>query len=130
MDVSTTALSGLLAQTGRVAAVAGNVANQTSRGALNPSAGQPVAYQPVAATTVSAGAGAVRAVYQPLSQPVVPVADPSASYANAQGLVAAPNVDSGQQMLSMMSAHQAYKANLAVLKTADAMTREVLKITV
>ena len=44
-------------------------------------------------------------------------------------MVAAPNVDAGREILTLTSASNAYKANLAVFKTADEMQREALTLT-
>jgi len=123
---ATTALSGLLAQSDRVAGAASNLANQRSVGALS---GSPAAYQPVAVGTVAQAGGGVRATSRPLSQPTVPEYDPSSVNADAGGMVAAPNVDQTGDLLTLVSASNAYKTNLAVLKTADEMTRSALNLT-
>ena len=128
------ALSGALAQSDRVAVAASNLANQRSTGALPAAdgsrpAGQSAAYRPVAASTVArAGGGAVTG-YRPVSPPVLAESDPSSPAANAQGLIAAPNVDSGREILTLTTASNAYKANLAVFRTTDEMQREALNLT-
>ena len=127
-------LSGALAQTGRVAAADSNLANQQSVGALPAAdgtipAGKTAAYQPVSASTVAQPGGGAVTGYRPVSPAVLAAADPSSPQANAQGLVAAPNVDSGRELLTLTSAGNAYKASLAVLKTSDEMQREVLNLT-
>jgi flagellar basal-body rod protein FlgC len=45
--------------------------------------------------------------------------DPSAPFANLQGMVAAPNVDPVAQSVNLISASVAFRANLAVLEAAD-----------
>lgn len=121
-----TALSGLLAQSDRVAGAASNLANQRTTGALS---GSPAAYRPVAVGTASQAGGGVRAVSRPLSQPITPEYDPSSADADARGLIAAPNGDQTGDMLTLVSASLAYKTNLKVLKTADEMTRSALDLT-
>ncbi len=128
------ALSGALAQSDRVTVAASNLANQRSTGALPAAdgtlpAGKTAAYQPIAATTVAqAGGGAVTG-YRPVAPAVLAEADPSSPNADGQGLVAAPNVDTGREILTLTSASNAYKANLAVFKTTDEMQREALNLT-
>ena len=45
--------------------------------------------------------------------------DPSAPYANLQGMVAAPNIDPVAQSVNLMSASVAFRANLAVFEAAN-----------
>ena len=128
------ALSGALAQSDRVAVAASNLANQRSTGALPAAdgslpAGKTAAYQPLSAGTVARAGGGVVTGYRPVSPAVLPLSDPGSPNANAQGLVAAPNVDSGREILTLTSASNAYKANLAVFKATDEMQREVLNLT-
>ena len=75
-----------------------------------------------------AGGGAVTG-YRPVAPAVLAEADPSSPNADGQGLVAAPNVDTGREILTLTSASNAYKANLAVFKTTDEMQREALNLT-
>ncbi len=130
-----TALSGALAQSTRLSGVASNLANQSSVGALpGPGgaipAGQPAAYQPVNTSTTSQGAaGGVRAVTNLVNPAAVAVSDPSSPYANAQGMVASPNVDASRETVNMIDARRAYSTNLAVLRTQDKMAREALNLT-
>ena len=133
------ALSGALSQTDRVSAAAANLANQQSVGALPGGSGSttgaagraPVpAYQPVTAGTVSTGAaGGVATVYRPITPAYLPEYQPDAAAANANGLVAAPNVDAAQNLLTLKTANAAYQTKLAVIKTTDQMNRDVLRLT-
>jgi flagellar basal-body rod protein FlgC len=43
-----------------------------------------------------------------------------------QGMVAAPNVDPASQVVNQMSASLAFRANLAVFKTADKTFQSLL----
>jgi flagellar basal-body rod protein FlgC len=45
--------------------------------------------------------------------------DPSAPFANLQGMVAAPNVDPVAETVNQISAAAAFQANLSVFKAAD-----------
>ena len=134
IGAATIALSGALAQSDRVLAAASNLANQRSTGAL-PAAdgkaptGKSPAYQPVGATTVAQPGGGAITGYRPITPAVLPGYDPASPNANEQGLVAVPNVDSGQEILSLSTARTAYKTNLAVLRATDQMQREALNLT-
>ena len=120
------ALSGALAQSERVGAAAANLANQSSAGALS---GRPAAYRAVGTGTVAQAGGGTLAVTRPVTPATLPAYDPSASYADARGLVDTPNVDSGKELLTLISAELAYKTNLKVVRTADEMTRQALNLT-
>ena len=45
--------------------------------------------------------------------------DPSAPFANLQGMVATPNVDPVTEAVNQISASEAFRANLAVFETAS-----------
>lgn len=127
------ALSGLQAQSSRVLASAANLAGQQSRGALPDAsgavpAGQPEAYQPVASVQTASGVNGTRATLQAVNPAYIAQYEPDASYANAEGLVAAPNVDDAAQMVTMMTAHRSYQANLAVMRTTDEMLGSLLRL--
>lgn len=125
-------LSGLQAASAQAAVAASNLAGQGVKGALpnaagETPAGQPSAYRPLAATqTALPGGGAVTGL-RPLTSAVLPEYDPGASYANADGQVAAPNVDTGQNLVALKTAELSYKANLAVFRTNDEMQKELLR---
>jgi flagellar basal-body rod protein FlgC len=128
------ALSGALAQSVRVAGAASNLANQDSTGALPAAdgsipAGKTAAYQPVDTVVLSQAGGGVSATYRPVTPAATAAYDPSSPNADARGLVAAPNVDVTRNIVTLSSASNAYKANLAVFKAADEMQREALNLT-
>lgn len=54
--------------------------------------------------------------------------DPSAPYADDRGMVAMPNVDLIDERVEQILAKQAYQANLASLKAADAMERRLIDL--
>ena len=130
---SAIALSGALSQVNQVSVAAANLANQQSVGALPTTVGtaaRSTAYQPVAAGTVSLGSsGGVTTAYRPVTPAFLPDYQPNAPTANPDGLVAAPNVDATQNLLTLKTATSAYQTNLAVIKTTDQMTRDVLRMT-
>lgn len=124
------ALSGLAAATKRVAAAASNIANIGTTGSLEPGGRAPYTPLDVQLTSQAAGGalpGGVSASFVPRDPASIPVYDPNSPFANAEGLVATPNVDLAVEAVNLKAAEIAYKANLASIKTADAMTDELLK---
>ena len=54
--------------------------------------------------------------------------DPTASYANAQGMVAMPIVDPAVELVNQMQALQQFKANLKVFETSNDMLKAALNL--
>jgi flagellar basal-body rod protein FlgC len=143
MTAISTARSAMLASLARLDASASNIANASTTGPLPPaSAGQPNAdppegaprvYQPVDVVLKSIGdqngPAGVAVGYRPRLPAYVRQHEPSAPFADADRIVAAPNVDLAQEAVGVLEASLLFKANLAVLKKADEMTRSVLDAT-
>jgi flagellar basal-body rod protein FlgC len=144
MSVSSIALSGLLAQTQRIAGSASNVANARTTGARPDATGEipddkPAPYQPVDTVQQSvvgppsAGEGGqglgTHATYQPRRPATVAEYSPDSAFADENGLVDAPNVDLASEAIDQTIALRAYQANLKAFETADEMTREALNLT-
>jgi len=124
------ALSGLTAQTRRIEASASNVANLRTTGAVPDSAGtvaegQPQAYRALGVAQSDTNPG-TRASFTPITPAYLQEYDPDASYANAQGMVAAPNVDPATERVNQIAASRAYGANIAVVRTQDDMLKSLL----
>ncbi len=130
------ALSGALAQTQRLNGSANNVANQRSTGAI-PAAdgsvqpGQTQAYQPQSfgqtAVTGTNGQGqGTRVVARPTTPAYIPEYQPDSPDANADGLVAAPNIDPVSERVDQISSLRAFQANLAIIRTQDDMERSAI----
>ena len=129
----TIAVSGMLAASTSLTASASNLANLQSDGpvpATDPQ--QPVApapgsvYQPVQVTDGAQPGGGVSATVSP-SLPAYTLAyDPTAPYANMQGMVAQPNVDPAREVVNQITASLAYKANIVTFKTAQQMEKTLL----
>jgi len=133
-SVSSISVSGLNAATRRIEVSASNVANRRSTGALPDAtgavpAGAQTAYQPLQVNQTDAATGGTQTSVSTLSPPTVAVPDPQAPFANADGLVAAPNVDLAQEFIGQMIARYSYTANLATLKADDRMTKALLDTT-
>jgi flagellar basal-body rod protein FlgC len=56
------------------------------------------------------------------------VYNPGHPDANAQGMVAMPNINIHQEMVDMIASSRSYEANLAVVKNARAMALQALSI--
>jgi len=65
---------------------------------------------------------------QASSLPPLMVYNPSHPDANAQGLVAMPNINLVEETADMMSASRAYEANVTVVKSAKRMALKALEI--
>lgn len=130
-SLSAIALSGMNAAVRRLEVSAGNVANQTSAGRL-PSAtgvvpnGAPSAYTPMRVEQVAMPNGGTQARVGAVSPAHVPVFDPDASFADEYGMVAAPNVDLGDEMIQQMIASYSFAANVQVVKSEDRMMKTLL----
>jgi flagellar basal-body rod protein FlgC len=122
-------LSGLLAQTKRLAVSADNIANMQSRGFRKGGpAVQPGAYIPKRVQDVTTPGGGVRAEVRPVTPPSVEIYAPSNPNADANGLAALPNVNLAEELVTQLQAQRAYEANAAALRTQDALTDSLLDI--
>jgi flagellar basal-body rod protein FlgC len=135
------ASSGLFAASARLTISASNVANSETKGAIPQTPGSrpvqpttasdaPSAYQPQRVTQTALPAGGVTIQTNSLLPSNTAEHDPSAPYANEQGMVAAPNVDFVSERLEQILAQRAYAANLSVVRSAEKMQRSLFDITV
>lgn len=129
--ISTIALSGLNAASSRAAVAADNIANVSTTGALPASdgtvpAGAPKAYDPLQIVQTANAGGGTQTSVTTVKPSTVASYDPTASYANQDGLVAAPNVDLSQEMVSLLVARYSFAANAQVLKADDRMNKTLL----
>ena len=113
-----TALSGLQAAATRVGAAANNIANISTSGSTDGVTKPAYTPQDVVQTSTNGG---VRADIQPRDPATYAAPDPDASFADADGMVAVPNIDVASEIVSMKTAEHAYKASLIVSKTAQEM---------
>jgi flagellar basal-body rod protein FlgC len=121
------AFSGLSAAARRLEASASNIANARSNGAL-PGENGPIVYAPLEVQLAAQASGGVAASISPSARNALLAYDPQASFANAQGYVAAPAVDLTQDMINLAMASYDFAANLAVIHTAKDMTNALLEI--
>jgi len=128
-SIITTALSGLDAARQRLEVSAANVANVNSDGALPDPTADPSKPQPYAPLRVSQQplvSGGTFTTIRPVDPAVVQRYAPDASFANADGMVASPNVDLVGDGIDRMTAARAYEANAQVMRVALDLQRETL----
>jgi flagellar basal-body rod protein FlgC len=141
MNAQSVAASGMNAASLRLEAAASNIANAQTEGVLPPSTplAQPAGtqapelqavYDPRRLDQVSLSSGAASGVSASLkaAPDYSPAYKPDATYANAKGFVAVPNIDLVQETVGLISAQQSFKANMRVYQTADAMQKALLNI--
>ena len=121
------ALSGLQANAARVATASNNIANLRSSGPLD----QPQqAYQPEVTTTVALGGGGVTTSARTVNPATSAAYAPDDPNANAEGLVAMPNVNLENEIVEQMSEVIGYKANAGAIRAQNAMDRSLLNLMV
>jgi flagellar basal-body rod protein FlgC len=122
-------LSGLMANSKRVAVSADNIANMRSRGVREDGpAQQPGAYVPKQVQDVTTAGGGVRAEVRPVTPPSVEVYAPGSPDADANGIAAIPNVNLAEELVTQIQAQRAYEANAKALKTQDELIDSLLDI--
>jgi flagellar basal-body rod protein FlgC len=127
VDAVSIALSGLMAQNQQLSATASNIANAGTEGALpTPQAPATTVYKPLTVNYASLPDGGVTANITADQNGYSPAYDPTSAYANSQGLVAAPNVDLAQQIVSLIETKTLFKANVDVIKTQSKMLGDLI----
>lgn len=123
----------MLAATQRLQVSAQNVANLRSDGALPDAQGNyapdaPRPYTPLRVDQVDLTNGGTRAVVSEVSPGYVAAYDPSAPYANQDGMVAAPNVDLADEAVQQLIASYAYAANARVVTSYNQMVKSLFDV--
>lgn len=125
------ALSGMTAAARRLEVSASNVANVSSSGPL-PSADPatvrdfPAAYEALRLDQVDVAGGGTATKVGTVSPGTFPTSDPGAPYADAEGLVAAPNVSLEGEVVEQLVARYSYTANVLVARTEAQMMKSLL----
>jgi flagellar basal-body rod protein FlgC len=133
-----TGLSGFQAADARLGARASNLANIQSTGPLpadpaapnaaNTQAGKRQAYQAVEPVTQSVSGGGVKTLLQPTSPAFIQQYAPDSTDANAQGLVAAPNIDLTAQITGSILDSAYAKLNASVIRTSDEVLQTAINL--
>lgn len=123
---------------------ASNIANVQTTGPLPGSGGSspsavtgspgiaptfPTAYVPLRVDQVDQTPGGTIAKVSTVSPSYTAQSDPSASFANQDGLVAAPNVDIASEFVQLAAAKYSFIANAKVIQAYAETTESLLDIT-
>ena len=149
MSTLSIATSGLSAATLRLNVTASNIANVRTTGPLPATGGLgtsggtgtssnnstfPAAYVPLRVNQVDQSSGSTPggtvATVSTVSPSFVAQFDPSAPFANQDGLVAAPNIDLASQFIQLLTAKYDFAANAKVIQAYDDTTKSLLDIKV
>ena len=124
------AASGLVASSLRLGVSANNIANAFSAGPLADARGRaatfPPAYEAEQVDPVALAGGGTAASVGQVNPGTVASLDPNASFADANGFVASPNVDIANEIVQQIIAGVTYTANAKVLQTASQMLGTLL----
>jgi len=132
-SVMSIASSGMAAATRRLEVAARNVANMRSAGPL-PSAGAAATatfgepFTPWRVDQVEVAGGGTQAKVSAVNPGHVPTHDPTAPYADANGMVAAPNVDLAGEMVEALVARYSFAFNAKVMRASADMTKSLLDL--
>jgi flagellar basal-body rod protein FlgC len=148
MSILSVATSGLSAASLRVSVAASNIANVQTTGPLPASGGSgtsagagssgiaptfPAAYVPLRVDQVSQSSGSTPggtvATVSTVSPSYTAQSDPSAPFANQDGLVAAPNVDLANEFAQLAIAKYSFIANAKVIQAYSETEDALLDIT-
>ncbi len=121
------ALSGLTASSLKASTAASNIANLSTGGALSQEDG-PAPYETRITTQTATENGGVQADVSIKNPGFVPAYDPGSPFANADGLIGAPNTDLAEEIINLKQAEIAYKANINVIETQKELDDELLDI--
>jgi flagellar basal-body rod protein FlgC len=149
MSTLSIATSGLSAASLRLNVTASNIANVRTTGPLPTTGGSgtsggtgtssnnstfPAAYVPLRVNQVDQSSGSTSggtvATVSTVSPSFVAQFDPSAPFANQDGLVAAPNIDLASQFIQLLTAKYDFAANAKVIQAYDDTTKSLLDIKV
>jgi flagellar basal-body rod protein FlgC len=149
MSTLSIATSGLSAASLRLNVTASNIANLRTTGPLPATGGSgtsggtgtssnnstfPAAYVPLRVNQVDQSSGSTSggtvATVSTVSPSFVAQFDPSAPFANQDGLVAAPNIDLASQFIQLLTAKYDFAANAKVIQAYDDTTKSLLDIKV
>jgi flagellar basal-body rod protein FlgC len=98
----------------------------TRRGTMRPTRRAPT--RCCVSNQVELSTGGTRPVVTEVSPSYVATYDPSAPYANQDGLVAAPNVDLADEMIQQLMATYAYAANARMVTSYNQMVKSLFDI--
>jgi flagellar basal-body rod protein FlgC len=128
---STIAVSGLNVASLRLQVAASNIANSLSDGPLPDATSPesfPVAYTPFQVNQTDLVGGGTSATVIAVTPPTTSSFDPTAPFADSNGMVASPNVDLANEFVQLMIARISYAANAQVIRADAQMSASLLNI--
>ena len=120
-SVLSIAVSGMAAAQRRLEVSASNVANVSTTGPLDGADDVRAAYAALRADQTETAGGGTAVKASRASPATIAVSDPGSPFANADGLVAAPNVDFATEAVEQLVARYSFVANAAVIRAEDKM---------
>src|SRR4051812_35103768 len=123
------AISGMTAAQKRLEVSASNVANVSTTGPLNAAPDDVrAAYAALRADQIETAGGGTAVTVRRASPATTTVSDPGSSFANAEGLVAAPAVDLANEAVQQLVARYSFAANAAVIRAEDKMMKSLFDL--
>jgi flagellar basal-body rod protein FlgC len=124
-NILSIAVSGLNDAATRIANAASNIVNASSTSKL-PASGQGYnGFTPQDVVSLSSGTG-VTSTLQPRTPAYNTISDATSPNANAQGLVASPNVDLNSELIASKDAQVQYGADAKLIKIVNEMDKSLL----
>ena len=126
--VSNIGLSGMQAAAARLQAAASNIANAQSNGRV-PSGGAARpgdVYQPVDVVQIDRKGGGVTTSYASRQGGYSMLSDPNSPFADADGNVAAPDVDLATELVNVILAKYQFAASTKIVEADDQMQKATL----
>lgn len=125
-SVLSIAVSGMAAAERRLEVSARNVANVSTTGPLDAAPDDVrAAYAALRADQTETAGGGTAVKVSRASPATIAVSDPGSPFANADGLVAAPNVDFATEAVQQLVARYSFVANAAVIRAEDKMVKSL-----
>jgi flagellar basal-body rod protein FlgC len=128
-SVMSIAVSGMVAAQKRLEVSASNVANVSTTGPLDAAPDDVrAAYAALRADQTQTAGGGTAVKVSRASPPTIAVSDPGSPFANADGLVATPNVDFANEAVEQLVARYSFAVNAAVIRAEDKMMKSLLDL--
>ena len=130
-NASAIAVSGLNVASLRLQVAASNIANSLSTGPLPDAANAanfPAAYSALRVNQTDAAGGGTSATVATITPATV--YEPTAPFADDNGMVAGPNVDLANELVQLLVARYTFAANAQVIRGDAQMSASLLNITV
>ena len=129
---SAIAVSGLKVASLRLQVAASNIANSLSTGPLPDAANAenfPAAHSALRVNQTDAVGGETSATVTTITPVTVSYYEPTSPFADANGLVAGPNVDLANELVQLLVARYTFAANAQVIRADAQMSASLLDIT-